>query len=550
MKGISFVLLLCVAQLATAQSIRTVDSKVVKVTVFPQSAQVLRTAHTTVPAGRSEITFSGLSAFIDQSSIQVEGEGGFTIISVSPQPNKLREQKKRKEIEDIERSKEAFQKQMIQQQAMVEVYTKEEKMLEANYRVGGENTGLKAADLAAALDLHRSRLRELKYYEIDYNEKIKKIQDTLNQIDEQIRVLNANADVSTTDLVVSLSTSTGVTGDFNISYVVGNAGWYPSYDLHVDDISKPLVLNYKANVHQNTGEEWKDVRLIFSSGNPNESGVAPILNPLYLRNLIPQYYNTSAPGVSSVGDAGKSISINGAREDETQYIVNGHRAMAKAYLKEDKKTNIVYSDPSQNATAITFELATAYTVINDGKNRAVDMKQEEIPATFKYFAVPKRSKKAFLMAHISNWLDYNLMDGEVNLYFEGTYTGKTAFSLANASDTLNLSLGHDKSIAINRTLVKEFSRKQMLTDKKSAASTYEISVRNNKKFPIHIVVEDQLPLSNDKEITIEDTQYEGASLDEATGQVTWKLDIAPGKEQKQKLSYTVKYPKSYKVQIN
>jgi uncharacterized protein (TIGR02231 family) len=540
MKLTKLLLLVFTAHCAIAQtSQRNVESKVTKVTVFRDGAQVTRTSHTSIAAGKSDIVFSGISPYVDASSLQVDGEGSFVILGVSPQPNKLREQKKRKEIEDLEKSKEAFQKQLIQHQASLDIYQKEEQMLAANYVVGGANTGLKAADLAAALDLHRTRLRDIKFYEIDYNERIKKVQDTLTLIDGQITALNNNADVSTTDVIVSVAARDATAGDFTLSYVVSNAGWYPSYDLHVDDITKPLTLSYKANVYQNTGEEWKEVKLIFSNGNPSESGIAPVLNPLYLRNLLA--YNPvpmrMMNSVNSNAGSNKDLSINGGRPDEVQYIVNGHRQIGN------------YIEPTQMSTNISFELSTLYTVINDGKNVAVDMKDDQIPASFEYFSVPKKAKKGFLTAHIANWTDYNLMDGEVNLYYEGTYTGKTAFSLANADDTLNLSMGRDKGITINRVKVKEFSKNQVLSDKKLSSADFDITVRNNKKFPVHIVVEDQIPLSTEKEITIDNATYEGATLDEATGKVTWKLDLAPGKEQKLKLSYTVKYPKAYRLQI-
>ena len=550
MKFFKLIILLSIAHMAVAQNQKNVESKVTKVTVFPQGAQVIRSARTSVSAGRSELTFIGLSPYIDMSSIQVAGEGAFTIVSVSPQANVLRGQKKRKEIEDLERSRDAFQKQLTRDKASLDVFEKEEQMLAFNYKVGGENTGLKAADLAAALDLHRSRLRELKLFQIDYNEKIAKANDTLTLIQQQIYEMNAKADVSTSEMVVTVQSQNAVNSDFTLSYVVRNAGWYPSYDLHVDDISKPLVLNYKANVFQNTGEEWKDVRIIFSNGNPNESGIAPILYPHYLSNLAVQSSYIKNSGALSVEDIAAQASGVQFEEVSDSISINRSRADEKYYLLEGKKSNVNYSDQSQNSTTITFELATPYTVINDGKVRAVDMKQENIPATFEYFCVPKKEKKVFLVAHVSNWLDYNLMDGEVNLYYEGTYTGKTAFSLASTEDTLNLSLGVDKGITVSRTQVKDFSKKQILSDKKSVATAFDITIRNNKKFPIHMVLEDQIPLSTDKDITIENPSYDGATLDETTGKLTWKLDLAPAKDKKLKLSYTVKYPKTYRVQID
>lgn len=522
---------------ATAQTIeKNISSKVTRVTVFPQGAQVTRTTQASIGAGRSELTFTGISPYMDQSSLRVEASGGFTILSVSPVVNKMHDQEKRKDIEALETSRKVWEKQQTRDRATLSIYTEEEKMLEANYKVGGDNTGLKAADLAAVLDLHRTRLRDLKFNEIDYNERIQKEQDSINRINQQISALNANTETSTMDVVVTIQSEAGATGDFTLSYVVNNAGWNPSYDLYVDDINKPLTLKYKANVWQNTGEQWKDVRIAFSNGNPNESGIAPVLNPLWLRNLIV---------MDQVVVSGNRVSKRLMDAD----VQLESAPMAPTYFKADQ-SNVSYQLQTQNATSISFELATPYTVVNDGQIRAVDMKSQEIPASFEYFCVPKHEKKAFLMAHIPNWLDYNLMDGEVNLYYEGTYTGKTAFSLANTDDTLNLSLGVDKGITVERKQVKDYNKRVILSDKKTAAASFEISVRNNKKFPINITIEDQVPVTTDKEISIDDISHDGATRDNETGKVTWKLTIPAGKEQKERLSYTVKYPKSYRVQID
>lgn len=631
MKLTRLILILLMANTAVAQSpSKSIDSKVVKVTVFPEGAQVTRTVRTAVTSGKSELIFGGISPYADPSSIQVQGSGPFTILSVSPQTNRLKEQTKRKEIEEIEKSKDRFNKQLIREKASLAVFEKEELMLEANQKIGGENTGLKAADLSAALDLHRSRLRELKAFEIDYREKIKRISDTLAMIDAQISITRQTDNLSTTDVIVTISAKDASNSDFSINYVVKNAGWYPSYDLRVDDVTKPLTLNYKANVYQNTGEEWKDVRIAFSNGNPNESGIAPILNPLYLRNNNISYATSRYPinpnirevsgrvtdekgepltqatvivvgttvGTTTDYDgnykiqipAGSSkirvnfigmksqtlniystkmnirlqestkefneVTIMSEKSDDLEGFISStpagvvYRKKSKAYLDDDQKSNINYKDEKPNATAVTFELATPYTVINDGKNRAVDLKQEDIPASFEYFCVPKMDKGVYLIAHIPNWIDYNLLEGEVNLYYEGTYMGKTLFSLSNAEDTLHLSLGHDKSLSASRNKVKEFSKRQILSDKKSATTGYEISIRNNKKFPISLVIEDQIPLSSEKEITVENQSYEGGTLEEATGKLTWKLDLASGKDKKLKLSYTVKYPKTYRLQID
>ena len=198
MKYIKLLLIIFITTSAIAQEASIpVESKVVKVTVFPEGAQVTRKGHSSIPAGKSELVFSGLSPYADASSVKVEGSGAFTILSVSPQPNKLKEQKKLKEIEEIEKTRDGFNRELTRQQAYLDIYKQEERMLDANKKIGGENTGIKAADLSAVLDLHRTRLLELKSLQIDYKEKVRKLDDTLSRLNAQIRLIKHTENQST-----------------------------------------------------------------------------------------------------------------------------------------------------------------------------------------------------------------------------------------------------------------------------------------------------------------------------------------------------------------
>lgn len=636
MKNLHLALLvvLSIGQTVVIAQQKKVDSKVKKVTVFPEGAQVIREASTVLPAGKTELLFQGLSPYTDPSSVQVEGAGRFVMVSVSPQPNKLKEQKQRTDVAAWEKSKVDFTNQIARENAMLDVYVQEEKMLQANHQVSGSNTDLKALDLRAAMDFHRERLREIHLQQLEYNQRIAKLTDTLAQIEAQIAAAHSVKDVSTMDVLVVVDAKESGSANFNISYVVANAGWFPSYDLRVNELNYPIQLSYKANVFQNTGEEWKEVKLIFSNGNPNETGVAPRLQPLRLNNNNVTYRLASArlinPNIrevkgkvtdatgkglpsatvlvvgSSVGtttdydgnysikipqnaaqlkfsyagyspklvniyaenmsvimgnevsdlttitsgvyqqDADKGISIRGGREDATQYYVNGYKMVGKPSIP----ANVEYAEEKPNTIAIRFELAAPYTVINDGKTRALEMKQEEIPANYEHFCVPKLEQKAYLLAHVANWEDYNLLDGEANLYYEGTFIGKTLLSLQDAEDTLHLSLGVDKSITVNRTRVKDFSKKQLLSDKKVVSAAFDIVVRNSKRYPIKLVVEDQVPVSADKEILVDKVALDGGEQNAETGKVVWKVDVGPAKEFKKRIAYTVKYPQNYRLQID
>ena len=100
---------------------------------------------------------------------------------------------------------------------------------------------------------------------------------------------------------------------------------------------------------------------------------------------------------------------------------------------------------SRNQTTVDFEITAPYSVKSDNKSYSVDMATYRVPAFYQYYAVPKVSSDAFLIAHITGWEQYNLLEGEANLFFEDTFTGKTLIDARYASDTLRFHRGRIKT---------------------------------------------------------------------------------------------------------
>ena len=123
--------------------------------------------------------------------------------------------------------------------------------------------------------------------------------------------------------------------------------------------------------------------------------------------------------------------------------------------------------------------------------------------------------------------------------------GQTLLNPSAAEDTLQISLGRDKAVSINRTKLKDFSKRSFFGDRKNATRAFEISVRNNKNQPIHIIIEDQVPVSTQKEIEVDKLEYKEATVDDITGKLTWNLQIPSATEKKLGFKYAVKYPKDY-----
>ncbi|HOY72506.1 MAG TPA: DUF4139 domain-containing protein, partial [Tenuifilaceae bacterium] len=147
-------------------------------------------------------------------------------------------------------------------------------------------------------------------------------------------------------------------------------------------------------------------------------------------------------------------------------------------------------------------------------------------------------------ARITDWEKYSLLDGEANIFFENTFVGATVLDISRATDTLQVSLGRDKGISINREKIKDYTTRQLVGTKKEETRTWRTTVKNNKLQKISITVMDQVPVSTSEEIEVNILETSGGKVNTENGEVTWELTLEPGAEKKLDLKYSVKYPKN------
>ncbi len=521
--------------IAQAEAI-PVKSSIKEVTVFLSGAQISRTANAVVPKGASTMMFTDLSPYINANSIQLTAKGDFTIMSVTFQQDYLEKPQKSKELIQLEDTLEKLNKELDFQKSMRDVCTAEESMLNANKIVGGSNTGLKLIDLKENIDFFKSRLIEIKTRFISLNEKIKKISENIQRVNQQIAVF-ASTNKSSGIILIDVFAKEADQAEFSLSYYVSNSGWVPVYDIRAKDVNSPISLVYKANVAQNSGEDWKNVKLTLSTGNPTLGGSKPQLNPWYLSFLYARYDNN------------KNISNRPAAMNKV--------SQAAEYSQMEAKDNsgyantlADYTEVTESQTNIEFEIKVPYSIMSDGRNIAVEIQKHSVNAEYEYYCAPKLDRDAFLLAKITGWDQYNLLPGEANLYFEGTYVGKSYLNTRNTNDTLDISLGRDKSIIVTRTKFKDFCSSKTIGLNKKETICWGITVRNQKKQAIKIIIDEQFPISNDKDIEIEKLEMSSGLYNEESGKLTWKLKMEPSEIKKDmKISYSIKYPKSKLINL-
>jgi len=212
-----------------------------------------------------------------------------------------------------------------------------------------------------------------------------------------------------------------------------------------------------------------------------------------------------------------------------------------------QEANIITTNTIENTTSFEFEVEAPYSIKSNNTKLTIDLNKYAIDATYKYYAVPKLDKNAFLIASLVNWNQYNLLDGEANLFFEDAYVGRTILDTRTFEDTLKLSLGRDNNIFIKRTKVDQLAKQKFIGSNKVDSRKFQIEVWNRKNDSIQISLFDQIPVSVLDAIKIDLKTISQGNLNAATGEIKWDFTIPSQQRELIELEYEVKYPRKEKV---
>ena len=523
------------------------NSDIKEVKIYTTGAVVTRTVKTMVDAGTTSLEFDNLSSSIDKQSVSVTGTGDVTILSVQYNVNYLNKEKIPLEIQVMKDSMDYLSHEIDKLSDLQSVYNDEEALILSNKSIHSDREGVTAENLTEMADFYRKRLSDIKAKLLDIADKTEKLNEEKQRIANQLALLNVEEWKPTGSVVVTLSSNKRTEVNLAISYLIFEAGWSPLYDIRAKDISSPIQLNYKANVHQKSGEDWKNVHIILSTGNPTVSGEIPNLYSWHL-NLQPavvydkKAHFRMAAALGQKRDEGEK-EMRGARTEASKYVVDGIPASGSTKVGKVSQNISV----NQNQLSVDFDISIPYSVPSDGKIYTVDVRQFDMQSQYSYHAIPKLDRDAFLIAKVTGWDTLNLLSGNSNIFFENSFIGTSYLQLQNTNDTLEISLGRDKRIVINREKQNDYSSSQLIGSNQFKSLSYEISVRNTKSETINITIEDQIPVSDNKDFTVKMIENTKADYNENTGIITWKLNISPSETQKKKLAYSVKFPKEQEI---
>lgn len=523
------VFLVLLTQVTFAQNILESNASLLDATIYSRGAELHHTAkQIKVPAGNSEIVINRISKNVDAQSIRVTSSNGqLTILSVSFENDYLNKGGNKSAIYlDIQKRYDdanSILNDLINQRKGEESTLA---LLEENRKFGGQS-GVTPVSIANMIKYYRDQYKVIADNIVAFKAKEEAQQKIVDKLKSQMDEAGGNGQ-NAGQLVLRVNSPSSLNADFNINYFTNSVSWSPFYEIRVDNLKEPLQLIYKANVAQNTGIDWKQIKLTFASGNPRQNNNAPELSPWWLSFNTPIRSRPTADLANQLQGRVAGVTVN-----ETVVVAYGaNKDMAQV---QDNQLNS------------SFVIETPYDIYSNGKPQSVQLQSYRLPAEYSYYTAPRADESSFLIGKITDWAKLNLLAGNANLIIDNNYAGTSYINPKSINDTLTLSLGRDERIITKRTRINEEGSTSFLGNSQKRVYTYEIALRNTRNEAVDIEVKEQFPLSTEKDIEIKLEEVSGAKINKEKGELGWNLNLKPGETKKLIVSYSIKYPRDKNI---
>ncbi|MDR2146906.1 MAG: DUF4139 domain-containing protein [Tannerella sp.] len=580
-----------------------VKMKLSGATVFFSGAELTHTATVALNAGENTVTLEGLSPVIDLNSLKINVSNSIVVSSSEFSTDFLVEKSETERVKKLQDSINACNAEMAGIQTSIDVNTTAYQLLkkgiETNLSV--VEKGKTTAEITQNLDYYSQKANTFETAIYDDKKKQEKLTETLSRLNAQLEQESSKNTPPSGILKLTLLAPVSVNASVTVTYYTLAASWTPYYDMNIASTDKPVVLQRRSKVRQTTGLDWEKVKITLSTAQPSRGKDAPLFQtwflnyvsyaPLGMQHAVTQNTISYAQpavsqdqlevqkdkpqifirGTGSTGDSEPLILVDGVPvegnylqsispemianfeilKDESATAIYGSRAVNGVILVTTKQMDdYVISEEKQISEEYKIDLP--YTIPGNGKEQIIDLTKHELQASYKYYCAPKLDANVYLIAEFTDWEKLNLLSGLANITYDGTFVGQTFLNTQSAQKVLSVTLGTDKNITVKREKMTDFSSVKLLSSDTKVTLTYKISVKNNQNKPVYLVLKDQYPISQQKDIEVEFLKKETTEPTfnrEETGVVTWETNLSAGESKEYRIAYSVKYPKGRQINL-
>ena len=540
-------LFLLSANLFFAQKPIYTKAKVTAVKVYRNSAELQNTVSFSVPSGISEIVIGNISEEINEKTIQIGvNSKNISILSsqfTSDYSTDFKMDTTNPQIKKVNDSIKIVENLISKNRIELDANKKAVELLDKNQTVLVGSNSSNVAQLTQLTEFYTNKRIELENKLVSLKTKGDDLSKKLSRLKSSLKTKEQKEAEEFADGVIVLKLMSPTAGNIklNINYLTDNVSWKPYYEIKAEKISAPLDVTFKAIVKQNTGLDWKGVKLTLINGNSSRNNYAPTVSPWFIYARSPkerEIQREEISGKSAVMRARKTVSVDAAEYDVSNALEGRAEGIAVGYAGFNVNANELNT---------SYDIDIPYDILSNNEDHLISLYQQKIPADYQYFTAPNYNREAYLLAKIKDFSKYNLVSAPASIIFENMYIGETRISPDQTNNEMNITLGSDPKISIRREEVQDKSGEKFLSSYREKVITYDLVIKNNKKEQISIEVKDRFPLSNNEAVKIELLDKSGAAKDDEKGFLTWNIKLSPSETKKLRVSYKVRYPKDYTI---
>ena len=379
----------------------------------------------------------------------------------------------------------------------------------------------------------------------------KKLSDIQKKYGEQEEIKNKETEEHEYPCLKTILRSEAETeARFVIEYYDYHMRWHPFYSIFAEEEKETISVFMKGRIRQNTGENWTNINITLSTSQPSRFYDKPKMRPISLFFRNANRFNLSENTLHPFFEASAAPSLNYSEIDKTVASSNMDFDADEAMSFTVGANPPSYASPAlttpeiQENDFITDFILPGKWVIPAGEAETIsDIQQFEIPVNFTCNVFPSYRAEALLQAKIPDNQHFRMLSGEADIYLNKAYVGKINIKPSEWQENAEIPFGRDQQIRVTRELVKKDHAVSRLSGYEKTIFEYEYTMTNHRKSAVEILIMDQIPVSSEKDITVEALELSSASLEKETGFLTWKKNLPAEATQKISLKYQITSPR-------
>jgi uncharacterized protein (TIGR02231 family) len=514
----------------------SVEAPIVAVTVYPGQARITRRRVVELAAGEQRVLVGGLPLSLRADSVRVNGRGPATVLGVDV----VAEHHPRSPdvtVDELEKRRQALEDRLSELDDEAAVATARQELIGSLSRRSGaafaralaaESAEVSrvasvgdalAEQLGAVLASRRELAERRRTVQLEHEEVVRRLGERLAQ-----QVPDRRA------VAVDLSVAGPGAVELEVSYLVDGARWESRYDVRLRGES--LTLTWFGLITQHSGEDWPECDLSLSTARPAGAVTVPELDPWYLQREEPMKV-FRAPGMVGAG---------------ADFAMPAPASAKAVPLSAARELAVATAEVEHGVAATTYRPARRIAVPADGTAHRTTITVAELPTRLDHVTVPLRGPEAYLRATAVNTSEHTLRPGPAAIFHDTEYVGTTTLEPWAPGEEVELALGVDDRVRVERELVRRAAGKAVLGGTRRHEATYKITIGNYGPRPASVTVIDQIPVSRDDAIVVKEVQLEPKPAEQTDlGEVTWKLTLSPNKTTDLTIAFRVDVAKGVKL---